>query len=151
MFGRMYNERGGQWGALLVFVGFNVTFFPQFIMGSRGMPRRYARYDPEYQIFHQLSTIGAIILGIGLLIAGYVLITSLYRGKRAPGNPWGAATLEFQCCSPPTFHNFEHDVIVNDPYDYSSIEFDEKVDGYVPVEPAPAEESAPNPLPAETT
>ncbi len=151
MFGRMYNERGGQWGALLVFIGFNVTFFPQFIMGSRGMPRRYARYDPEYQIFHQLSTIGAIILGIGLLIAGYVLITSLYRGKRASGNPWGAATLEFQCCSPPTFHNFEHDVIVNDPYDYSSIEFDEKVDGYVPVEPAPAEESAPNPLPAETT
>ncbi|MDG2470549.1 MAG: cbb3-type cytochrome c oxidase subunit I [Pirellulaceae bacterium] len=151
MFGRMYNERGGQWGALLVFIGFNVTFFPQFIMGSRGMPRRYARYDPEFQIFHQLSTIGAVILGIGLLIAGYVLITSLYRGKRASGNPWGAATLEFQCCSPPTFHNFEHDVIVNDPYDYSSIEFDEKVDGYVPVEPAPAEESAPNPLPAETT
>jgi cytochrome c oxidase subunit 1 len=152
MFGRMYNEKGGQLGALIVFIGFNLTFFPQFIMGSRGMPRRYAKYDPEFQIFHQISTIGAITLGIGLAIAGYVLLMSLYRGKRAPGNPWAASTLEFQCSSPPTFHNFEHDIILNDPYDFESIEYDERVGGYVPVlEPAEEPKSVPQPEPVETT
>ena len=150
MFGRMYSELGGQIGALFVFIGFNLTFFPQFIMGSRGMPRRYARYDPEFVIFHQISTIGALILGVGLAIAGYVLISSLWRGKRATGNPWGAATLEFQSCSPPTFHNFEHEVLVNDPYDFDSIEFDERVDGYVPVLPEPAEVPTQEPEPVET-
>lgn len=150
MFGRMYSEKGGQLSALIVFIGFNLTFFPQFIMGSRGMPRRYARYDPEFQIFHQISTIGALVLAVGLLIAAYVLIISLWRGKRATGNPWGAATLEFQCCSPPTFHNFEHEVIVNGPYDFESIEFDEKVDGYVPVVPEPTEKPVEQPEPVET-
>jgi len=147
MSGRMYNEFLGKLMCLMVFVGFNLTFFPQFIMGSRGMPRRYARYDEAFQIYHQASTIGAWILGIGILGAFGVLVYAWFFGKRISGNPWGAATLEWQCSSPPSFHNFEHRVIVSDPYDFSSIVYDETVDGYIPLipskEPVPVPEEQP--------
>ncbi len=147
MSGRMYNEFLGKLMCLMVFVGFNLTFFPQFIMGSRGMPRRYARYDETFQIYHQASTIGAWILGVGILGAFGVLVYAWFFGKRISGNPWGAATLEWQCSSPPSFHNFEHRVIVSDPYDFSSIVYDETVDGYIPLipskEPVPAPEEQP--------
>ena len=131
MFGVMYNEMAGRLFCLVVFIGFNLTFFPQFIMGSRGMPRRYATYVPEYEIFHQLSTIGAITLGIGMVGAVAVLVISLFNGRKAPANPWGAATLEWTCTSPPPFYNFEHAPAVDAPYDFSDLKYDPQVGGYV--------------------
>ena len=89
----MYNELWGRISALLVFVGFNLTFLPQFVLGSRGMPRRYATYDPEFAGLHRMSTHGSMLLGIGLLIALIVLLRSLIRGRRAPANPWGGACI----------------------------------------------------------
>lgn len=126
--GKMYNETLGKIGAGLVFIGFNVTFFTQFILGSQGMPRRYYDYSqvnsPEmlamFTNLHQLSTIGSYILGAGLfLILGYMM-HSLFRGKKAPANPWGAATLEWtHTTSPPDPHNFHATPIVTrGPYDF---------------------------------
>lgn len=150
MSGRMYNEPLGKLFCLLVFIGFNLTFFPQFIMGSLGMPRRYHEYQAVYQIYHQLSTIGAFTLGIGIFGAVMTLVYAWFFGRKASGNPWGAATLEWQSSSPPSFHNFEHRVIVSAPYDFSSVVYDESVDGYVPVVPkreaAPAQQPAPVPV-----
>ena len=132
MFGRMYNETLGRIACIIVFVGFNMTFLPQFVLGSRGMPRRYARYDEVFEPLHQFSTIGALILGLGLLGAGLVLVQSLISGKRVAGNPWGASTLEWQTTSPPHFHNFEFDPQIGKLYDYDSLEYDETIEGYVP-------------------
>ncbi len=134
MFGRMYNDLWGRISCLLVFVGFNVTFFPQFVMGARGMPRRYASYDPEFQIFHQISTAGAFVLGIGILLAYGVLIYAAKYGKRCGSNPFRAASLEWQSSSPPDFHNFTHQLIVTDPYDFDSQVYDEELDTYIPRE-----------------
>ena len=131
MFGRMYNETWGRIGAFLVFVGFNTTFFPQFILGTQGMPRRYAGYKPEFQFLHQVSTSGYFIMGLGLLIAGLVLAVSLFKGKKAPDNPWGAASLEWKCCSPPTHHNFETVPPVGEPYGYDNFVYDPDEEGYV--------------------
>ncbi|MFT4605488.1 MAG: cytochrome c oxidase subunit 1 [Rhodothermales bacterium] len=120
MTGKMYNETAGKIAAALVFIGFNLTFFPQFIMGSRGMPRRYYDYQPEFEIYHQLSTMGSYILGIGLfMILGYLLV-SLFKGRIAPANPWGALTLEWtHTTTPPDPHNFHHTpVVTRGPYDY---------------------------------
>ena len=118
--GRMYSERPAQVAAVLVFLGFNLTFFPQLIMGAKGMPRRYADYLPEYTIWHQLSTIGSWLLAIGLFtVAGY-MIYSLFKGKIASSNPWGAATLEWTHTGRrPDAHNFHHTPLVTrGPYDY---------------------------------
>ena len=131
MFGRMFNEFWAKIACLVIFVGFNWTFFPQFLLGTRGMPRRYARYEPEFQSLHQVSTAGAMVLGIGLFICAGVLLMSLIRGRRAPSNPWGAATLEWQCASPPPHHNFEACPDATDPYDYSELVFEGENDGYV--------------------
>jgi len=136
MFGKMYSEAGGRLSALLVFAGFNLTFLPQFILGSRGMPRRYATYDPEFAFLHQMSTWGSMLLGFGLLVALVVLLRSLFSGKRAPANPWGGATLEWECTSPPPFYNFERAPAVGDPYDFSDLEWDAENERYVKVEPA---------------
>lgn len=144
--GRMYNEPLGKLFCFFVFVGFNLTFFPQFIMGSLGMPRRYHEYAEIYQIYHQASTWGAYTLGIGIFGAVMVLVYAWFFGRKASGNPWGAATLEWQCSSPPSFHNFEHRVIVSEPYDFASVVYDESVDGYVPV--IPKRETIPNQQPA---
>lgn len=116
MFGKMYSEFWGRISALIIFVGFNWTFFPQFILGTRGMPRRYYNYKEEFQSLHVISTSGAFFLGIGLVICGAVLLHSLLRGRKAPSNPWGAATLEWQAASPPTLHNFDTVPVVTDPY-----------------------------------
>jgi len=129
--GRMYNEFAGCVSAIVVFIGFNLTFLPQFVLGTRGMPRRYATYKPEFQDLHVVSTIGAFVLGLGLLIALVTLIFSILRGRKAPNNPWGGSTLEWTCSSPPPFYNFEHPPTVNDPYDFRGIEYDEKIGGYV--------------------
>ena len=134
MFGRMYNDFWGRISCLLVFVGFNVTFFPQFVMGARGMPRRYASYDPEFQIFHQISTAGAFVLGFGILLAYGVLIYAAKYGKRCGSNPFRAASMEWQSSSPPDFHNFIHQPVVNDPYDFDSQVYDEELDTYIPRE-----------------
>jgi cytochrome c oxidase subunit 1 len=130
MFGRMYSELWARIACLVIFVGFNWTFFPQFILGTRGMPRRYARYEAEFQGLHQLSTVGAMVLGVGLVMSAAVLAYSLWRGKKAPPNPWGAATLEWQTASPPTLHNFDVQPVVGDPYDYDSLEPNPDHGGY---------------------
>jgi cytochrome c oxidase subunit I len=120
MFGRMYHELLGQISALLVFVGFNVTFFTQLVMGSQGMPRRYYTYLPQFQDLHVISTIGSWILGLGLLFVLGNLVWSMFAGRRAAGNPWGAATLEWtHATSPPDYHNFHGTPLVtHGPYDY---------------------------------
>jgi cytochrome c oxidase subunit 1 len=129
-FGRMYAEGPAKIGALLFFVGFNLTFFVQFVAGSRGMPRRYFNYLEEYQVYHVISTIGAYATAVGfLLILGY-LLHSLFRGERAPANPWGAATLEWQTTSPPHPHNFPTEPRVIDPYAFESLDYDKDLGGY---------------------
>ena len=130
MTGKMFNDFGGIVSAAIVFVGFNLTFLPQFVLGTRGMPRRYASYQTEFTDLHRLSTIGAMMLGIGLLVAAAVLIHSLFYGKKAPRNPWGGATLEWECSSPPPHDNFSSAPTVGDPYDFSKIEYDPKTGGY---------------------
>jgi cytochrome c oxidase subunit 1 len=95
------------------------------------MPRRYASYVEEFQDLHRLSTIGAATLGAGLLVAGLVLLHSIFYGKKAPKNPWGGATLEWECSSPPPHDNFSSAPTVGDPYDFSRIEYDGKSGGYV--------------------
>ena len=119
MTGKLYNETQAKVAWALVFVGFNVTFLTQFVMGSRGMPRRYYDYLPEFELFHKISTIGAYILGVGFfLMLGY-LIQSLMSGKKSPRNPWGSCALEWQTPTPPPLANF-HEVptITRGPYDY---------------------------------
>ncbi len=123
MTGKLYNETLGKVSALLVFVGFNMTFFIQFVMGSQGMPRRYYDYPdmPWLEPLHQASTIGSYVLGVGLLV---VLINGLLSLRKsappAPGNPWGGATLDWtHTTSPPDHHNFHHTPLVtHGPYDY---------------------------------
>jgi len=130
MFGRMYNEFWGRTSCLVIFIGFNWTFFPQFLLGTRGMPRRYYNYQPEFQGLHVVSTIGAFVLGVGLMICAAVLIHSLFRGRKAPPNPWGVATMEWQTTSPPPVHNFEHTPDVTDPYDLEDFELIEDTGNY---------------------
>jgi cytochrome c oxidase subunit 1 len=130
MTGRMYNETLGRIGAILVFIGFNLAFMPQFVAGTRGMPRRYANYLDEFTVFHQSSTIGAYILGAGIGLQVIYLIYSLFKGKRAPANPWGAASLEWQADSPPDFHNFTKPPIVTGAYDYENWEYVSEEEGW---------------------
>jgi cytochrome c oxidase subunit I len=132
-FGRMYNEKYGRIAAVLVFIGMNVTFFPQFIMGTRGMPRRYYNYLPEFQSMHELSTIGAYILGFGFMITAVYLLATFKKKPDAPANPWGATTLEWQMPSPPPYYNFHHTpTVTQGPYDgYDDLVYDEKIRGYV--------------------
>jgi cytochrome c oxidase subunit 1 len=132
-FGRMYNEKLGRIGAVMVFVGLNVTFFPQFILGSRGMPRRYYNYLPEFQPLHQLSTLGAYILGAGFLLTAGYLLASLKKKADAPANPWGGRTLEWTVSSPPPYYNFHTPpTVTRGPYDdYEDLVFDPKINGYV--------------------
>jgi cytochrome c oxidase subunit 1 len=119
MTGRMYSERAARIAAALVFIGFNVTFFTQFLLGSRGMPRRYYNYLDQFQPLHAFSTYGSWVLGAGLfLIAGY-LLASLFKRADAPSNPWGGTTLEWKTQSPPIKHNFEQTPVLDRlPYDY---------------------------------
>ncbi|HZL34808.1 MAG TPA: cbb3-type cytochrome c oxidase subunit I [Tepidisphaeraceae bacterium] len=126
MFGRIANDNVGRIGFLLIFIGFNLTFFPQFVMGARGMPRRYASYPMQFQIFHRLSTAGAYTMASGLVLAGLNLGYALKRGKRATDNPWGASTLEWATSSPPPHDNFNYTPEVGDPYDLHGIEYDPK-------------------------
>lgn len=146
MTGRMINETWGKIGWALIFIGFNATFIPQFYMGSQGMPRRYASYIPEYQHYHVASTIGAFIMLAGFLVTAFYLFHSLYRGKKAPANPWGGATLEWATPSPPPWDNFAVPPPVSDPYDYSNLVYDPKIGGYVPRQPREQSHTAPVPV-----
>ncbi len=117
--GKMYPEGPAKAAALIIFVGFNLTFFPQFLAGYAGMPRRYHYYPPEFQIFNVLSTAGASILGFGYLLPLCYLLWSLRHGREAGPNPWGATGLEWMIDSPPPPHNFDTTPVVNwEPYDY---------------------------------
>lgn len=123
MFGKMPLEPFGKLSAWLVLIGFNLTFFPQFIMGTRGMPRRYHGYLEEFAIFHQLSTAGSLVLALGLVVAAVSLFGSLFSKKKAPDNPWGAMTLEWTAATPPIEHNFEGTVVCeHGPYEYPEID-----------------------------
>jgi cytochrome c oxidase subunit 1 len=127
----MYNEFWGRLACFIVFAGFNLTFFPQFILGTKNVPRRTYNYAPEFRFYHVESTIGSYLLAIGLFIAAGYLLHSLFRGRRAPANPWGAATLEWQCASPPPTHNFERPPVAGDPYDFSGLVYDAASGGFV--------------------
>ncbi len=124
MTGRMYSEFYGKIAAFLVFIGFLTTFTPQFIMGSKGMPRRYYDYVPEFTVYHQISTIGALTIGLGVLLTVIYLLASLKNGKKADANPWGAKTLEWtHAPTPPLQFNFsEEPVVTAGPYDYDAEE-----------------------------
>lgn len=121
--GRLYNEASGRLAALLIFVGLNLTFFTQLVMGSRGMPRRYNDYLPEFTFLHQLSTIGSWIMGAGLFLVAIYLLVSLFRGKKAGANPWGGATLEWtHAGARPDPHNFHRTPLVTrGPYEFDRI------------------------------
>ena len=121
--GRRYPDGWGRLSALLIFVGFNLTFFPQFLAGYLGMPRRYHAYPPEFQIFNVLSTAGASILAVGYLIPAMYLIWSMRYGPRAEANPWDLPGLEWQTASPPPTENFETSPIVTwDAYEFAPAE-----------------------------
>jgi cytochrome c oxidase subunit 1 len=134
IFGRMYNETLAKISAVLVFIGFNVTFFTQFILGTRGMPRRYYNYLPEFETLHKVSTSGVLIIALGVTIMVLYLAKSLLSGEKASANPWGAKTLEWtHASSPPVLHNFEETPVVEEPpYHY----------------PAPGDEPRPTKVPA---
>jgi cytochrome c oxidase subunit 1 len=120
--GRMYPEGWGKLAALIVFIGFNLTFFPQFILGYMGMPRRYHAYPAEFQILNVLSTAGASILAVGYLLPMVYFTWSLRYGKIAPANPWNAAGLEWQTPSPPPTSNFEDQPVVTwEAYNYDEL------------------------------
>jgi cytochrome c oxidase subunit 1 len=141
MTGRMYPEGWGKLAALIVFVGFILTFLPQFVLGYLGMPRRYASYVPEFQVLNVMSSAGASILAVGYVLPLVYLLWSLAYGKKAGPNPWGATGLEWQTLSPPPPHNFEETPIVDrGPYEYS-LDGEETVGGEAPEHAVLGEES----------
>ncbi len=120
--GRLYPEGWGRLAALLVFAGFNLTFFPQFILGYMGMPRRYWQYPPEFQVLNVLSTAGSTILAVGYVLPMIYFLWSMRYGKIAADNPWGAAGLEWKTSSPPPTFNFEEEPEVTwEAYNYEDI------------------------------
>jgi len=118
--GRMYSEKWGRVAAIVIFAGFNLTFFPQYLLGYAGMPRRYASYPEEFQTLHVLSSAGAITLAIGYLMPLGYLAWSLFFGAKADANPWRATGLEWQTESPPPKENFDElPIVVRGPYAYT--------------------------------
>ena len=123
MTGRMFPELPAKIGAILVFIGFNLTFFTQFVAGSRGMPRRYHEYAPEFETWQFLSTVGSFVLAAGLFLTLFYLLWSMKNGAKAPKNPWDAKSLEWEAESPPIEHNFAGQVICRTgPYDFDEID-----------------------------
>lgn len=120
MTGKMYPEIWSRLSALIIFVGFNLTFLPQFVLGYLGMPRRYHVYPEEFQVLNVMSTAGASILGIGYLMPMIYFIWSIFYGKKAPANPWKATGLEWTIASPPPPHNFDAvPTVTEEPYNYA--------------------------------
>jgi len=119
MFGRMYDCKRAAWAWLILFIGFNVLYFPMLILGWEGMPRRYYDYPPQFHTLHLISTIGSWILIAGLIWIFFNLFQALWKGERAGDNPWGGGTLEWQISSPPPAENFEKIPIVErGPYEF---------------------------------
>ena len=117
--GRLYPDGVARFAAIMMFFGFNFTFFPQFIMGYLGMPRRYHEYPPEFQVYHVLSSAGAVVLAAAYLMPLFYFAWSLFSGKRAGDNPWNATGLEWQTSSPPPKENFLTQPHVHEgPYNY---------------------------------
>jgi cytochrome c oxidase subunit 1 len=132
MSGRMYHEKSAQVAFWLIILGFNLTFFPQFILGSQGMPRRYWDYLPEFTLLNRISTVGSWFIGAGFFYVAIYLIQAMRKGEKAPANPWEAAGLEWQTPSPPPFENFNGTPIVTTwPYEY-------RPGGFVPQGSVPA-------------
>ncbi|HKQ59763.1 MAG TPA: cytochrome c oxidase subunit I [Candidatus Polarisedimenticolaceae bacterium] len=129
--GRMYSERGGHIAFWLVLVGFNVTFFTQFLLGAQGMPRRYYDYLPRFTLYHQISSIGSYLMAVGFFVILGYLLHSLFRGRPAPANPWGGNSLEWHAPSPPPHDNFAVVPRAGDPYDFSGWTWDPATGGYV--------------------
>jgi cytochrome c oxidase subunit 1 len=119
MTGKMYSNKAASIACALIFVGFNMTFFTQFILGTKGMPRRYYTYLDQFQPLHAFSTYGSWVLGAGLFLTLFTFIHSLLHGEKAPKNPWGARSLEWTCASPPPTENFARTpVVTHGPYDF---------------------------------
>jgi cytochrome c oxidase subunit 1 len=136
--GRIYPDGWGRFSALVIFVGFNLTFFPQFIAGYLGMPRRYHAYPPEFQVFNVLSTAGASILAVGYLVPAIYLIWSMRYGRRAEANPWNLPGLEWRIQSPPLTENFTTTPTVNwAAYEFAPPQETEVVGKFLAEEPKP--------------
>ena len=129
--GRAYDEHLGLFCAFAIFVSFNITFLPQFIMGSRGLPRQYFNYPIEFETLQQISTIGSASLAAAFCMIPVYLFISLKYGNAAPDNPWGGATMEWQSASPPPFDNFERPPTVGEPYSFEALEYNADVAGFV--------------------
>jgi len=126
--GKLYPEGWAKLSALFVFVGFNLTFFPQFLLGYMGMPRRYHSYPPEFQVLNVLSTAGASVLAVGYLLPMIYFAWSLRYGQNANDNPWNAAGLEWTTSSPPPTYNFEVTPVVTwEAYNYDELNKREEV------------------------
>src|SRR5512139_3904750 len=123
MTGKMYSNKAATVACALIFVGFNMTFFTQFILGTQGMPRRYYNYLDQFQPLHAFSTYGSWVLGLGFLVTFIALMRSLKTGAPAGNNPWGSATLEWQTQSPPITENFEKaPIVTRDAYEHPAEE-----------------------------
>jgi cytochrome c oxidase subunit I len=134
--GKMYNEFWAQFAAIAMFLGFNLTFLPQFVMGWLGMPRRYHLYPDVFQIWHILSSAGAVILAAAYLMPLFYLTWSILYGRKAPPNPWNATGLEWQTPSPPPKPNFPRPPRVDaDPYEYHDFGRSEEIGGEVRARP----------------
>jgi cytochrome c oxidase subunit 1 len=119
MSGRMYPEWLGRFSAFVIFIGFNLTFFPQFFLGHLGMPRRYHAYAPEFQVLNVMSSAGASILAVGYILPLCYLLWSLKYGRPAGPNPWKATGLEWKTPSPPPTENFpERPLVEEEAYQY---------------------------------
>jgi len=118
--GRMYPEFWARIAAAIIFIGFNLTFFPQFLLGYMGMPRRYHAYPPEWQVLNVMSSAGATILGAGYLLPMIYFIWAMRYGPAAKENPWHAVGLEWETASPPPTENFlTQPEVVGEAYDYT--------------------------------
>jgi cytochrome c oxidase subunit 1 len=106
MTGKLYSDGWAKLAALLIFAGFNFTFFPQFVVGYLGMPRRYYAYPEEFQVLNVMSTIGSSVLAMGYLLPAFYLLHSFFKGQDAGPSPWGAKGLEWEVPSPPPTENF---------------------------------------------
>jgi cytochrome c oxidase subunit 1 len=137
MFGKMYPELPSQIAAVILFVGFNITFFSQFVGGSLGMPRRWATYPERFVPYMRISTVGAYIMGAALLMVLATWIYALLFGKKAADNPWGGPTLEWTTTSPPPHDNFKVAPVAGDPYDLHDLVYDPAIDGWNRVPAAP--------------
>jgi cytochrome c oxidase subunit I len=153
MTGRLFPEGWGKFAALCLFVGFNLTFFPQFILGFLGMPRRYWSYAPEWQVLNVLSTAGSTVLAVGYLLPLFYLLWSLKYGKIADANPWHATGLEWQTTSPPPKYNFDvTPIVTQEAYNYDTLDSESqgalpRDGGDAPTDFSPQNDPTPDPNP----